>query len=253
MARLGQRSDRPVRPLVVVIGGAAVLAVGTAVVVNDQPPAESVTASTSAVSASDGVFRDSFEGAGEQGAPIPKPKACPAPPAGFSRVEKTWSQLWAWGYPCSRMGLCERRQKLYPAGQSYPAPIGAEKGTYTVVPFVPVEGVVQLYWDQVQSRGDIGYSQRPADLMLGAVSRCDGDVEAKAMGPNCSLLGNAGALTWSTRGEQNACRVTAGETYYLHLMAADPTDGLTPGEHTCTGLKPSLTGCDVGARTQASR
>jgi hypothetical protein len=246
MARIGQPSNRPPK-VPVLIAVAAAGAIGTTMVLQ-QLPTEEPAPGAAAMVDTGAIFGNSFEGNAGGGAPVP-PKACPAPPAGFSEVSRTWTQIFAYGYPCGRMQYCERNLRQYPQGQSYPAPVGAEKGTYVVVPFVATPAYVNWFFDQVQSRSSIGYTQRPAEGMLFTLSRCRGDVLGEAMGAWCSIYGNGGSLQWTTgTGGSNLCRVQVGESLFLHVMAVDPTDGITPGEHSCENVAASSSGCDVGVR-----
>lgn len=72
----------------------------------------------------------------------------------------------------------------------------------------------------------------------------------------CRKFESMGALVFSTKltGSDSAgCKVEAGKTYYLHVMAADPTQGLAPNEHSCReGLSSTQNGCDVGIVSQPS-
>lgn len=237
MARLGQPSNRPRRVLPYAIGAVAAAAIGTAVVLDDKPQ-ETVAAKAIAVS----IFGNGFEGDAGGGSPV-----CPAAPAGFTRVNKTWAQLWAWGWPCGRMGKCERHLRDYPDGQSYPAPIGANKGTYVVVPFVALNDSQNFYFDQAQARDSIGYNPpRPAAGIYFTVTQCPG--QFTQVPAHCGIFGNSGALAWTSGSAPGVCHVVAGQTYYFNVIAADPRDGIRPGEHSCEHTASSAMGCDVGAR-----
>lgn len=173
-------------------------------------------------------------------------------PVGFTKVEKEWHQVFSApdGSP----------QALYPSGVSFPTPVGATKGTYVVIPFVPnVNQSVNLYWDQVQSRPQDGYSlPRPAANMFFAISPCKGDLRSWSNVGNdlflrggCRKMANGASLVWSSgplisATSDAACKLDAGTTYYLHISPVDPSDGLTPGEHTCENVTNSASGCDVG-------
>lgn len=260
MARIGQPRNLPARFGVGAVVAAVVI--GGAVLVNTPQDAPQPLQGTAVVS---GDFRDGFEPADAGGAPVPPVEvplppvadagACPAPPGGFSRVDKTWTQLWAYGYPCSRMEYCERNLRAYPNAQSYPAPIGANKGTYVVVPFVPNAGQsVNLYFDQVQSRAQIAYNQRPARGMFITVSNCPGDfrpVDNSSENPflhsGCRMFENGGSLIWASSPSAAGCHTAAGLPVFLNIIAADPEGGIEPGEHSCADVPNSASGCDVGA------
>lgn len=238
---------------------AGVLGVGVVTVVEEirepEAPLE-MTAKVSEMGASAGgagLLVDGFEGAGGEGPPLPTPPACPLPPPGMTEVRKDWAHAWAYGNPCSPRALCERQLNPYPSGQSYPAPLGAAKGTYVVVPFTPNAGQsVNLYFDQVQSRPSIGYSQRPARGMFLSITRCPGDLRAPDaasedpwLRPSCRMFENGGALIWTTGANPAACKVEPGVEVYLQIAPYDPATG---GE-SCASAPASLFGCDVGAVT----
>lgn len=200
------------------------------------------------------------------GNPNPQPEGCDITssdaafnPSNFAKVERAWSQVFSApdGSP----------QATYPNGVSFPTPVGASKGTYVVVPFQPnASQSVVMYWDQIQPRPQDGYANaRPADGMFFAISPCKGDLRrwsgASAsdpwLRPGCRKFENAAGLVWTTSSaypssNENVCKLEAGRTYYLHVLPADPTDGLTTGEHSCTGAANSANGCDVGVVFQTS-
>lgn len=262
MARIGNDNSARNR----LIGAAVILAgaIGGAVVVNEMPPPDPVVAMQGAA-VFEGDFRDGFEGEGAGGGvpPIPEPPvdpgACPAPPGGFSEVRTEWPRLWAWGYPCGPRALCERTLNPYPRGHSYPAPIGANRGTYRTVPFTANAGQsVNLYFDQVQSRPQIGYNQRPAAGMFFTISPCPGDFEPiDNTSPNpyrhsrCRMFENSGSLVWTANAGTSACYTPPGVPLFLNIIPADPADGIQPGESSCENVGATASGCDVGAVTSA--
>jgi hypothetical protein len=171
-------------------------------------------------------------------------------PAGRTRTNKTWVQ--AWSAP-NGSSIATYPNSIGPA-----VPVGAEKGGYTVISFVPNENEdVGIFFDNAQANFTIGYSTvRPADGMLLALSPCAGDVRGAASGnnadpflrPGCRLFANTGSLFFTTKTNASSnsfvCRLQAGQTYYLNVMAADPADGLSDSEHSCLT---SASGCDVQA------
>jgi hypothetical protein len=255
MARIGQPGTRPSRVSAVLIAAAALGAISTAVVLN-QPPGEPEQAPQAKAAIE---FRDGFEGEASGGGPIPPdPPAltCPMVNLGFRLTMKDWTTAWSYGDCYGTRAACERNRVSYARSQSYPTPLGAEKGEIVAIPFVARAGdYVNLYFDQVQSRPQVGYSQRPATSMFLGISPCLGDVRAPKYGspdrferPECRMVENSGSLIWSTQ-RGVGCELEAGQSYYLHVMAADPRDGLTPGEDSCGGGSASALGCDVGAIT----
>jgi hypothetical protein len=171
-------------------------------------------------------------------------------PSGRTRTNKTWVQ--AWSAPNGSATA------VYPNSIGAAVPVGAEKGGYTVISFVPgVNEEVGIFFDPVQTAPNIGYgTARPADGMLLALSPCAGDVRGAASGndadpflrPGCRVFANTGSLTFTTKGNASSnsfvCRLQAGQTYYLNVMAANPADGLSDSEHSCLT---NTSGCDVQA------
>jgi hypothetical protein len=193
----------------------------------------------------DTLHRDGFE-EGEPGGPV-DPCAHPlVQPAGWQVTTKSWQQAWSSpdGSP----------QATFPQSVGFPVPIGAQKGGYTVIPFLPTGGqTVQVTWDTAQSNAPQGYrAPRPAHTMLLNISECPGDVRPPSIGGNfdaCVRLSGLDSMFWTTEDTSTfACQLQVGRVYYLNVMAADPTDGLELSEHTCNDLSPWTTfGCDVQA------
>lgn len=213
-------------------------------------------------SAPDAVFRDGFEQAAEQGPPVPI-DPCIDPlvaPLGWEIVNKTWVQ--AFSAPNGNPNLVA----TYPKGIGYPVPIPGffpgvrktdltlanmiRKGQILVIgPFVaPPNTTVTLTWDNVQSNTLVGYTQpRPADMMFVAMSRCAADLRMEA-NDACAKLAGSAQINWTTKPAPSAavCQAQAGGTYWYTVVMADPRDGLTVGEHTCSDIAPnSANGCDV--------
>jgi hypothetical protein len=179
-------------------------------------------------------------------------------PTTFARVNKAWVQTFSApdGSP----------QAVYPSGVSFPAPVGASKGTYVTVAFTPNPSQsVNMYWDQVQSRSQDGYpSARPAQSMFIGISPCPGDLRNVAgvnnpdqfLRPGCRKFEGSGSLVWTTsasvsQSDDSQCKLEAGQTYYLHIMPANPEGGLQAGEHSCMDVANSAQGCDVGVVFQS--
>lgn len=179
-------------------------------------------------------------------------------PSNFQKVEKQWVQVFSApdGSP----------QAIYPGGVSFPTPAQVQKGTYVTIPFVPAAGQsVNMFWDQVQPRAQDGYANvRPAEGMFVGISPCAGDVRMWSPGnadhflrPGCRKFEGTASLVWTTlsiypQSDDTLCKLIPGQTYYLHLMPANPQGGLQTGEHSCTDAPNSATGCDVGVVFQAS-
>jgi hypothetical protein len=173
-------------------------------------------------------------------------------PAGWERVNKTWVDAFS--------SPNRRHIATYPNSIGIPVPIGANKNTYTTVPFTPTANLtVDLSWDVVQANRDHGYpNPRPADSMFIGISPCPGDLrtpDASSADPwlenGCRRVGGGGSIFYSTLpglSNESVCRLVAGQTYYLNIVAANPEGGLEPGEHTCSTSAPnSANGCDVQA------
>jgi hypothetical protein len=169
-------------------------------------------------------------------------------PSGRVATEKSWVQQWSAPNGTSIA--------VYPNSIGSAVPVGANKGGYVVVPFVPTENLdVQIFWDVAQANSSIGYNPpRPADGMFITISPCRGDLRAPVanssdpfLRPGCRIFANTAQLNYSTlSGNSNntMCRLEAGKTYFMNVVAADPADGLSNEEHTCHS---STTGCDVQA------
>jgi hypothetical protein len=156
---------------------------------------------------------------------------------------------------------------VYPRGLSYPVAVGTSKFTALVIPFTPLAGqTVNFYFDQVQARPSDGYGRaRPADLMWVAITECADefgrgrvDLRPAVQGavdpfqrPGCRKVENSASLIWTTAAflpESNdaACKLIAGRTYFLIVSPVNPQDGIAEGEHTCSDVPSSASGCDVG-------
>lgn len=174
-------------------------------------------------------------------------------PAGWVRTDVDWQTFWSSpdGDP----------QATWPTSVSFPTPIWAKKGGYTVVPFTATTDMtIKIFWDRSQGNPGEGFVQRPADSMAISISPCPGDVRPATtasdpdiyLRPGCRRQAISGALIWSTDpaalNSPTACYVEKGRTYYLNVIAADVSDGLTPGEHTCAPVPASATECNVQGR-----
>lgn len=190
------------------------------------------------------LLSDGFEGQGAAGTPV-DPCAHPlVAPAGWELKEKSWRAAFS-----SPNGLLK---PTYPNGLGTPVPIpGSEfrKGQIVSIPFVALpETTVDMTWDGVQAQPN--YPPRPADLMFVGISPCRADLRTD---PRCSRAAGMDSLFYTTRQASGAaCRLTAGGSYFLNFVMANPSDGLEPGEHTCSTTAPnSVNGCDVQMRHTA--
>lgn len=179
-------------------------------------------------------------------------------PAGFAQVIKDWAT--AFKSPNPNITT----DPVYPTGPGTPVPIGASKSSYTAIRFVALADLtVDMTWDMAQAQ--IGYpSPRPADSMFIGISPCPGDLRAPNASSGdpwlqngCRKVAGAASMYYTTRTQYVSndflCRIEAGQTYYINVSPVDPTDGISPGEHTCsTTATNSATGCDVQMRHSGS-
>ncbi len=172
-------------------------------------------------------------------------------PSTLSRVDKTWVS--AFSAPNgSATGV-------YPNSIGTATPVGANKGTYTVIPFTPSSAnlTVNMFWDPAQAANAIGYTNpRPALAMFVGISPCPGDLRPPAgtsdlfEGSSCRRFANTGSLTYSTfLVSPGVCKLEIGQQYFINVAPIDTSDGLQVGEDSCGN---SLTGCDVQMRHTAS-
>jgi hypothetical protein len=179
-------------------------------------------------------------------------------PDNFAMIEKTWT--WTFSAPDGNPVA------TYPKGIAFPGPVPRlSKGQYSVIPITPATSeYVNLYWDQVQAKTGETYTVRPAAGMFFAISPCKGDLREPVAGspdqflrPGCRVFGNAASIKWTTSTQYQEssdviCKLVPNQTYYLHILSANPAGGLETGEHSCDNVPNSQTGCDVGVRIQAA-
>lgn len=131
---------------------------------------------------------------------------------------------------------------------SYLAPIGSfsvdedpAAGMYITIPFTPTAGrIYNIGWQSAQSIPDAGYyTPRLANVVHVSVSPCAGDLRARVSTSTnqwlkaCKKSGGAqGSLTFADV-EGAACRLQAGQKYWLTILMADPSDGLSNTENSC--------------------
>jgi hypothetical protein len=189
----------------------------------------------------DTIFAHGFEEPGSGGADV-----CPEPPAGFALRSKTW--VAAFTTPGSP------QPAMYPNSSGYPVPVpGYESFTryqqgwfrfYRKTDFVAIGFVAQpnqsvtLTWDTAQSGPNYGMP-RPANAMFVGISPCPWDARPSVL---CSRMSGLDSLFYTTRGG-SACPLIAGETYYINVLMADPSNGFA---HTCSETAAnSADGCDI--------
>lgn len=194
--------------------------------------------------------------------PPPPPAGCTLgadpqlAPAGWNRVDKAWNFAFS---PPNAPGTA-----VYPNSPGQLIPLGAPRGGYTAISFVPnANQTVQIAWVEAQAYQGTGYnSPRPVTAMFVGISPCPGDLRMTRAGSEandvfvqrgCRKVGFEDTVVYSTTtGPHNpdtVCALEAGRTYYINVLAANPDDGLSPGESTC--INANHTVCDVGARSQA--
>lgn len=202
----------------------------------------------SSAQAQDRIFADGFETPGEPGG---EPPACThslIQPEGWVKGQRPWEVAWSSpdGSP----------QATYPNSVGFPIPLGAQRGGYTVIPFVAGFEFVSIYWEPVQANPQQGYgTPRPAEGMWMSLSPCAGDfrpADDTASDPflksGCRKGGASGGFAYGIGTTTHQfCALEPGETYYLNVIAADPSDGLHEGETSCAEVPNSLLRCHVQA------
>jgi len=172
-------------------------------------------------------------------------------PTNFAAINKLWGP--AVRPPDDRV----LSDPVYPNSLGTPTPIGSNKGTYTAIKFTSqANTTVDMTWDTAQAQRN--YAPRPADSMFIAISPCPGDLRAanSAAGdpwlqPGCRKVAGSASMYYTTKtsygpSNDNFCKLEPNKEYYINVAPVDPGDGLTTGEHTCSGTAAnSATGCDV--------
>jgi hypothetical protein len=173
-------------------------------------------------------------------------------PDGWETQGSTWSDAWSSpdGSP----------QASYPNSVGFPVPLGTNKGKIKVINFVPRPNqTVDISWDTVQANLEHGYHPRPALSMFISISQCPGDVRppdnASAdpfLHPGCRTIAGGGSMFFTTQPGMTdpdiVCTLEAGRMYFMNVAPIDPSNGLTPGEHTCDDSAIYTEhGCDVQA------
>jgi hypothetical protein len=195
------------------------------------------------------IFADGFESREAGGAdPCDHPLVAPE---GWVRKSASWGHVFS---APNGSALA-----TYPNSVGSPVPVpGFEvwrsrgpthflKGQIVAIPFVALpDTTVEMTWDTAQANQPYGYgAPRPANSMFVGVSQCPWDVRVD---PRCSRASGQDTLVYTTEDAGSACRVEAGQTYYINVVMANPTNGLTPGEHSCSAATNSVNGCDVQMR-----
>lgn len=160
-------------------------------------------------------------------------------PAGMAAHRVTWPKL--------MLGA------EFPYGNSYLSPTGSytlrtgtSQGPTMTGKWIEVEFVAEanklynIYWLGIQRQAAVpGYRQaRPARSVLISVSPCAGDLRPpNTFSPDpflskCRALRAESTLAFGAK-SNTACKLNAGQKYYLNIAFVDPNDGITPGETTC--------------------
>lgn len=160
-------------------------------------------------------------------------------PAGYTRVERTWQQVFN-GLPTLSSPGFEM-----PVG-SYTLQGAGVAGSYLTVPFqMPAATSRRLDWLPIQPVLALGYFPASvASTALVSISPCPGDFRLPQSGSDpllseCRALGPKARINFGTSGF--GCPLQAGATYYLNVLLDDPQT-LTPSSSSC------LSGqvCDIG-------
>lgn len=155
-------------------------------------------------------------------------------PSGFTMFNRTWENQFngrAWG---------DQISFLAPIG-SFSVGEAQAAGMYITIPFQPTAGVIYtLEWFEAQSVTGANYfNPRRSTSVSVSISPCAGDVRPRVSTSTnqwlkgCKKQSSQSNLGFSTL-SGSACRLNAGEWYWLTIQMADGTDGtLTNTEHTC--------------------
>lgn len=191
------------------------------------------------------------------------------PPAGFtqSSAPTQWAQLMGAAFP-----VMNPNSATVPH-QSGLVFLGASRGNYTSVQFTtpatapwqhteadPPYNYSNFTWDDSQIVGAPANGSLPNGALI-TISRCPGDfrIDIPAQDrvdstdwPTCKSIRNGSGLLviqYNQTGVSNVgeCGLAPGKTYYLNYINADPTGGITSGEHTCRN---NVTTCGVQMRHQ---
>ena len=165
-------------------------------------------------------------------------------PAGFTQHFKTWPQaFYNYQYPLSGGPLAPVGS--FTMRSEFPSTGPAIAGRYITIPFTPDgQGTHKLEWALAQPIGSpINYNPaRGADRVFVTLSTCMGDFRLEnnqssdpLLWDDCRKSLQQGAIYYAANGSNNVCQLTTGKTYFVNILFADPTDGLTTTEHTCGG------------------
>lgn len=162
-------------------------------------------------------------------------------PAGFTAYDRTWTQaFFGYQYPSTGAPLAPLGSFTLKSSGNTGLPAA---GRYISIPFVPESGVYKINWLQVQPIQDYSYGPaRPADFVYMTLSTCRGDFRLPDNGAadpllhaRCRKMHSSTSIFYKTGAPGfNSCGLQAGQQYYLNVMFADPFDGLTTTENTCS-------------------
>lgn len=185
-------------------------------------------------------------------------------PSGFTGSTVPWDQAFRYrSWTSSAFSFPE-----YPAIGSSLAPTGSFTlrsstgtdqgppivGKWIAIPFTAASGVYFFNWLDPQPIPERAYGpSRAASSVYMTLSTCKGDFRLPDNSASDPLLKavcrkQAGSATITYSASQFgglSCPLQMGRQYYLNVLFANPSDGLTPTEHTCLDGK---TACDVNLR-----
>ena len=200
---------------------------------------------------SQSIFSDGFEGPSpvigcEAGGPL-------IAPPGYEKITRNWGVVWS-------SPLCPNCQ-VYPdsgALSNLPFP-RIDKDQVVAIPFTALPDLtIRINWTTpVQPNGGIGYPRaRVATAIFISISPCKWDVRPPTSSTDpdqflrggCRKFSSGTIITYTTKPIQvestgSVCRIQSGQTYYLNMIMADPSDGLDEEENTC--VDPTIVGCEV--------
>lgn len=163
-------------------------------------------------------------------------------PAGRTAVQRTWDQAFFsapfWTPTTYNHPIGSRTYNGTTTGLSH-------AGRYLSIPFTPATNKTYvLDWAEAQSMYfPVVYNGRPAHTVYVTVSPCAGDFrlennasEDQFLKRGCRRGGQKNAIRFSTKiatSSTSTCAVVPGQPYFLNVIFADPTDGLSPTEVSC--------------------
>lgn len=183
-------------------------------------------------------------------------------PDGYVQHIIPWSTVFYYeGKPNATVEYPDMREAMYPVGSWTLGNLAgfshttSMKGRYISIPFTAdthTQNIRTMYWWAPIYRDEFPLynpTNRQASQLYITISPCAGDFRLSTKGGNgsadgselwsaCRKLENQSSISYG----KSYCTVQDGQTYYINLLYADPTDGLSPTETNCL----STTGvCEV--------